>query len=74
MALQYLHLVEQRRPDVWIDVVEPGDAPWEPRARQRYPDRPVYLVGSAQDVEMIAVEPVFEQEYASLFRLRSPEP
>jgi hypothetical protein len=74
MALQYLHLVEQRRPDVWIDVVEPGDAPWEPRARQRYPDRPVYLVGSAQDVETIAVEPVFEQEYASLFRLRSPEP
>jgi hypothetical protein len=71
MALQYLRLVEQRRPDVWVDVVEPGDDPWGPRARRRYPARPVYLVGNARDVEGLPVELIRDDDYGALFRLRT---
>ncbi|MEN9934891.1 MAG: hypothetical protein RLZZ387_1470 [Chloroflexota bacterium] len=70
MALQYVRLVEGVRPDVWVDVVEPTDDPWGPRAARRYPERPVYLVGHAGSVAGLPAEPVREGEYASLFRLR----
>jgi hypothetical protein len=70
MALQYLHLVEQQRPDVWIDVVEPTDRPWGPRAASRYADRPVFLIGQAGDVAGLPVELVREDDYALVFRLR----
>jgi hypothetical protein len=69
MAIQYLHLVEQRRIDVWVDVVEPGDDPWGPRARSRYAGREVYLVGDARDVEGLPVELVREYSYGMVFRL-----
>ncbi|HMP41918.1 MAG TPA: membrane protein, partial [Roseiflexaceae bacterium] len=43
-TMLYLRFVEQRRPDVWIDVVEPGDDQWLTRAERRYPQRPVYFI------------------------------
>ncbi|GAB4127426.1 MAG: hypothetical protein Fur005_34850 [Roseiflexaceae bacterium] len=70
MTLQYLRLVEQQRPDVWIDVVEPSDDPWGARAERRYADRPVFLIGQASDVAGLPVELVREDDYALLFRLR----
>jgi hypothetical protein len=69
MTLQYLRLVEGRRPDVWVDVVEPGDVAWAERVR-RYRGRPVFLIGQAPDVAGMPVELVREDEYALLFRLR----
>jgi hypothetical protein len=70
MTLQYLRLVEGRRPDVWVDVVEPSDDPWGARAGRRYPTRPVFFVGPPESVAGLPVELVREDEYASLFRLR----
>jgi hypothetical protein len=70
MALQYLRLVEGTRPDVWVDVVEPSDEPWGPRAERRYPDRPVFFVGPPESVAGLPVELAREDEYASLFQLR----
>ena len=69
MTLQYLRLVEGQRPDVWVDVVEPNDEPWEVRA-QRYAGRPVFFVGGPADVAGLPVELVRETEHADLFRLR----
>ena len=70
MALQYLRLVEGVRPDVWVDVVEPSDEAWGPRAERRYQGRPVFFVGPASSVAGLPVELVREDEYADLFRLR----
>jgi hypothetical protein len=64
--LLYLQLIEERRPDVQIDIVEPGDEPWGARARG-YAGRPVYLLGGAGDVEGIQRREVLGHEYASLF-------
>ena len=72
MTLQYLHLVEQQRPDVWVDVVEPGDDAWASRIQRRYTGRPVYLIGSPEDVKGLRVELVYQDEYARMFRLVWP--
>lgn len=70
MLLQYLHLVEKQRPDVWIDVNEPGDDPWMERAQRRYADRPVYFVGrtTTLEAEGYQAEIIFAADYADLFR------
>lgn len=67
--LQYLRLVEGQRPDVWVDIIEFEDAPWLERARQRYPDRPVYIIGSPEDAAALEAEHVWGTEYAAVFRL-----
>ncbi|MCS6938761.1 MAG: DUF2723 domain-containing protein [Roseiflexus sp.] len=73
-TLLYLRFVEGIRPDVWIDVVEPGDDPWLERARRRYPDRPVYFVGQPESVADIPVDLVIDEPYADVYRLRgSPD-
>lgn len=70
-TLLYLRLVEGVRPDVWIDVVEPGDDPWFDRAQRRYPDRPVYFVGQPDSVAGIPVDLVIDEAYANVYRLRN---
>lgn len=70
MTLQYLRLVEGIRPDVWVDVVEPGDEAWASRAERRYADRPVYFVGRAEDLAGLAVETVRPHEYADVLQLQ----
>lgn len=72
MTLQYLHLVEGQRPDVWVDVVEPGDDAWAARIQRRYAGRAVYLIGSLDDVAGLPVELVYEDKYARMFRLIEP--
>jgi transmembrane protein TMEM260 (protein O-mannosyltransferase) len=69
MTLQYLIRVEGRRPDVWVDVVEPSDVSWRDRAR-RYDDRTVFFVGAPADVADLPVMLVHEYEYADVFELR----
>lgn len=69
-TLLYLRFVEGVRPDVWIDVVEPGDDPWLERARRRYPDRLVYFVGQPESVAGIPVDLVIDEPYADVYRLR----
>ncbi len=69
MTLQYLIRVEGRRPDVWVDVVEPSDAGWRERAR-RYDDRTVFFVGAPADVADLPVQLVREDDYADVFELR----
>ncbi|HEU5103918.1 MAG TPA: membrane protein, partial [Roseiflexaceae bacterium] len=69
MTLQYLAQVEGRRPDVWVDVVEPSDEEWSERVN-RYVDRPVFLIGSPADVADLSVELVREDAYADMFELR----
>ena len=71
MTLQYLVLAERIRPDVWVDVVEPGDDAWGQRAQRRYAGRPVFFVGAPSDVAGLPVELVREDSYADLFRLRA---
>ncbi|MCS6842049.1 MAG: DUF2723 domain-containing protein [Roseiflexus sp.] len=73
-TLLYLRFVEGIRPDVWIDVVEPGDDPWLERARRRYPDRPVYFVGQPESVAGMPVDLLIDEPYADVYRLRgSPD-
>jgi hypothetical protein len=69
MTLQYLIFVEGRRPDVWVDVVEPSDDDWGARARRRYADRAVFFVGAPSDVTGLPVELVREDDYADVFEL-----
>ena len=69
MTLQYLIHVEGRRPDIWVDVVEPSDANWGDRAR-RYSDRAVFFIGAPADVEGLPVKLVREDDYADMFELR----
>jgi hypothetical protein len=69
MTLQYLIRVEGRRPDVWVDVVEPGDVSWRERAR-RYDDRAVFFAGTPADVADLPVQLVHEDEYADVFELQ----
>src|SRR4029079_11320218 len=69
MTLQYLIRVEGRRPDVWVDVVEPSDVSWRERAR-RYADRAVFFVGAPADVADLPVALVHEDDYADVFELR----
>ncbi len=69
MTLQYLIRVEGRRPDVWVDVVEPSDVSWRDRAR-RYDDRVVFFVGVPADVADLPVALVREDAYADVFELR----
>lgn len=70
MILQYLVLAERQRPDVWVDVVEPGNEGWGARADRRYPGRAVYLFGLPPDVEGLPVRLVEAGEFASLYQLR----
>jgi hypothetical protein len=69
MTLQYLRLAEGRRPDVWVDVVEPGDQAWPDRLR-RYAGQQVFFVGDAADVAGLPVDHIRDQAYADLFQLR----
>lgn len=69
MVLQYLVQAEGQRPDVWVDVVEPGDDAWGPRALRRYAGRPVFFVGSAGDVANLPVARVRQDAYADLYKL-----
>jgi hypothetical protein len=69
MTLQYLIRVEGRRPDVWVDVVEPSDVNWHDRAR-RYDDRAVFFVGARADVADLPVVLVRKDDYADVFELR----
>jgi hypothetical protein len=69
-TLLYLRFVEDVRPDVWIDVVEPGDDPWLARARRRYPDRPIYFVGQPESVVGMPVDLLIDAPYADVYRLR----
>ena len=70
MVLQYLVQVEGLRPDVWVDVVEPGDDAWGPRALRRYADRPVFFVGGAGDVATLPVVLVRHDAYTNLYVLQ----
>jgi hypothetical protein len=69
MTLQYLILAEDQRPDVWVDVVEPGDVAWGVRAR-RYANRTVFFVGAPGDVAGLPVDLTHEDAHANLFKLR----
>ncbi len=69
MTLQYLILAEGQRPDVWVDVVEPGDVAWDVRA-QRYANRAVFFVGTPIDVAGLPVDLARADDYADLFILR----
>lgn len=69
MTLQYLRLVEGIRPDVWVDVVEPGDDPWLERARRRYAGRDVFFIGQPASVTGMPVELIRDEPYADLYRL-----
>jgi hypothetical protein len=71
-TLLYLRFVEGIRPDVWIDVVEPGDDPWLERAHRRYPDRSVYFVGQSESVAGMPVDLLVDEPYAKVYRLRVP--
>lgn len=70
MLLQYLVLAEHQRPDVWVDVVEPTDDPWQERAQERYAGRPVFLVGGAGDVQGMDVTLVLANDYANVYELQ----
>ncbi|MFP4439979.1 MAG: protein O-mannosyl-transferase family [Chloroflexaceae bacterium] len=67
--LHYLRLVEGRRPDVWVDIVELEDISWQERIQVRYPDRQVYIIGSNDDAAALGAEHVWGTDYAALFRL-----
>jgi hypothetical protein len=67
--LHYLRLVEGWRPDVWVDIVELEDISWQERIQQRYSDRQVYIIGSADDAAALGAEYVWGTDYAALFRL-----
>lgn len=67
--LQYLRLVEGKRPDVWVDIVEPDDEPWRERAQRRYSGKTVYCIGNAADGATTGAQRVWETDYAILFRL-----
>jgi hypothetical protein len=69
MTLQYLTQVEGRRPDVWVDVVEPSDEDWGGRA-ERYRQRAVFFIGAPGDVADLSVKLVREDAYADMFELR----
>jgi hypothetical protein len=69
MTLQYLTQVEGRRPDVWVDVVEPSDEDWGNRA-DRYVDRPIFFIGGPADVAELPVQLAREDDYADVFELR----
>jgi hypothetical protein len=69
MTLQYLRYAEGLRPDVWVDVVEPGDDPWLARAARRYADRPVYFIGHPESVHDLPVTTIIDRPYADLYRL-----
>lgn len=71
-TLLYLRVVEGVRPDVWVDVVEPGDDPWLERAYRRYPGRPVYFVGQPESVAGMPVDLLIDELYANVYRLRAP--
>lgn len=74
MTLQYLRYAEGQRPDVWIDVVEPGDDPWLARAQRRYPGRAVFLIGGPASVADMPVTLLIDQQYADLYRLDTSAP
>ncbi|HEU4327765.1 MAG TPA: DUF2723 domain-containing protein [Roseiflexaceae bacterium] len=71
MLLQYLVLAERQRPDVWVDVVEPGDENWGTRVQRRYTGRPVFFVGRLPELAGLPVEQVLADNYADLFRLEN---
>jgi len=72
MTLQYLRYAEGARPDVWVDVVEPGDDPWLARAQRRYQGRDVFLIGGPASVADMPVTLLIDQPYADLYRLDVP--
>jgi hypothetical protein len=57
---------------VWIDMVEPEDEAWDERARRRYAQRPVYIVGGPADGARWGAREVWGTGYARLFRLPGP--
>lgn len=71
MTLQYLRYAEGLRPDVWVDVVEPGDDPWLARAQRRYAGYVVYFIGHRDSVKGIPVTLIYHTAYADLYRLDS---
>lgn len=71
-TLHYLQLVEEQRPDVWVDIVELEDEDWRTRARRRYARQTVYCIGNAADGVMLGAEPLWTTTYATLFRLAPP--
>lgn len=70
MTLQYLVLAERQRPDLWIDVVEPGDDAWGARAARRYSGRAVFFLGAPADVDGLMVALRRADSYANLYELR----
>jgi len=72
--LLYLQRVEGIRPDVRVDVSEPEDESWEARIRVYGTERPIYLIGSAEDAQRFQATPRIEQEYGALWRVGSPVP
>ena len=72
MTLQYLRYAEGLRPDVWVDVVEPGDDPWLARAQRRYPGREIFVIGGPASVTDMPVTLLIDQPYADLYRLNLP--
>lgn len=67
-TLQYLRLVEGLRPDVWVDIVEPGDEAWGARAARRYTGRTVYFVGPRSSLGDTPVVTVRETTYTNVYR------
>ncbi len=65
-TLLYLHLVERQRPDVVVDINEPGDVPWAARAL-RYAGRPVCFVGGPASVAGLDVREIVRDGYAALY-------
>ena len=70
MTLQYLVQAERQRPDLWIDVVEPGDDAWGARAARRYAGRAVFFLGAPADVAGLPIELRRADSYANLYELR----
>lgn len=67
--LQYLRFVEGQRPDVWVDIVEPGDEAWRERAVRRYTGDTVYIIGNADDGANLGAKEIWGTEYSTLFEL-----
>ena len=68
-TLQYLRLVENQRPDIWLDITEPENESWEKRIKRLYPNENVYIIGTPADVANLNAESVWLTNSISLFRV-----